>query len=253
MPLKESEAIVLRTFPLGEGDRLVSFLDRQSGRVRGVARGARLPKSRFGSTLEMLAYIRIWYFERETRELVRINQCELIESFMDVHRDYASSVGLALVSEITDSVLGEREAADAQFRLILLTARAIRVHGASQAVLAYFGLWTAKLGGWLGPLNRCSSCGRDFAVEAAYHAPGFAELYCSGCRGDWSKQISKEALSIGGIALTGTLDRLLKENPASGPTREILSYALDVLEHHMEKKLISRKTFEIGESGAVEI
>ena len=91
MPLKESEAIVLRTFPLGEGDRLVSFLDRQSGRVRGVARGARLPKSRFGSTLEMLAYIRIWYFERETRELVRINQCELIESFMDVQRDYSSA------------------------------------------------------------------------------------------------------------------------------------------------------------------
>ena len=90
MPLKESEAIVLRTFPLGEGDRLVSFLDRQSGRVRGVARGARLTKSRFGSTLEMLAYIRIWYFERETRELVRINQCELIESFMDVQQDYSS-------------------------------------------------------------------------------------------------------------------------------------------------------------------
>ena len=32
MPLKESEAIVLRTFPLGEGDRLVSFLDRHVGR-----------------------------------------------------------------------------------------------------------------------------------------------------------------------------------------------------------------------------
>lgn len=106
MPLKESEAIVLRTYPLGEGDRLVSFLDRQAGRIRGVARGARLTKSRFGSTLEILAYIRIWYFERETRELVRINQCELIESFMDVQRNYASSVALALVSEITDSVLG---------------------------------------------------------------------------------------------------------------------------------------------------
>src|SRR5579872_899306 len=170
MPVKESEAIVLRTFPLGEGDRLVSFLDRQSGRVRGVARGARLPKSRYGSTLELLAYIRIWYFEKETRELVRINQCELIESFMDVQQDYASSVGLALISEITDSVLGEREAADAQFRLILLTARAIRVHGPSQVVLAYFCLWTAKLGGWLGPLNRCSSCGRDLSSSPAYHA-----------------------------------------------------------------------------------
>jgi DNA repair protein RecO (recombination protein O) len=253
MPLKESEAIVLRTFPLGEGDRLVSFLDRQSGRLRGVARGARLPKSRFGSTLEMLAYIRIWYFERETRELVRINECELIESFMDVQQDYSSAIGLALVSEITDSVLGEREAADAQFRLILLTARAIRVHGPSQVVLAYFCLWTARLGGWLGPLDRCSRCGRAMHLETAFHSPGFAEIQCADCREDWTRPISKEALSVGRTALTGTLDRLLKENPPMDPTKEILSYTLDILEHHIEKKLISRKTFEMGESGIVEI
>jgi DNA repair protein RecO (recombination protein O) len=253
MPLKESEAIVLRTFPLGEGDRLVSFLDRQAGRVRGVARGARLPKSRFGSTLEMLAYIRIWYFERETRELVRINQCELIESFMDVQRDYSSAIGLALVSEITDSVLGEREAADAQFRLILLTARAIRVHGPSQVVLAYFCLWTARLGGWLGPLDRCSRCGRPMHLETAFHSPGFAELYCEDCRDNWMRPISKEALSVGRTALAGTLDRLLKENPPIDSAREILSYTLDVLEHHIEKRLISRKTFEAGESGILEI
>ncbi len=253
MPLKESEAIVLRTFPLGEGDRLVSFLDRQSGRVRGVARGARLTKSRFGSTLEMLAYVRISYFERETRELVRINQCELIESFMDVQRDYSSAIGLALVSEITDSVLGEREAADAQFRLILLTARAIRVHGASQAILAYFCLWTARLGGWLGPLDRCSRCGRAFNLETAFHSSGLAEIYCADCRDGWMKPISKEALLIGRTALAGTLDRLLKEKLDLGPTREILSFALDLLEHHIEKKLISRKTFETGASGIVEI
>jgi DNA repair protein RecO (recombination protein O) len=253
MPLKESEAIVLRTFPLGEGDRLVSFLDRQSGRLRGVARGARLTKNRFGSTLEMLAYIRIWYFERETRELVRINQCELIESFMDVQKDYSSSIGLALVSEITDSVLGEREATDAQFRLILLTARAIRAYGPSQVVLAYFCLWTARLGGWLGPLDRCSRCGKALNLETAFHSPGFAELYCGDCREDWMKPISKEALSVGRKALSGTLDKLLKENPPIGPAKEILSYALDVLEHHIEKKLISRKTFETGESGIVEI
>jgi DNA repair protein RecO (recombination protein O) len=253
MPLKESEAIVLRTYPLGEGDRLVSFLDRQAGRIRGVARGARLTKSRFGSTLEMLAYIKIWYFERETRELVRINQCELIESFMDVQRDYSSAIGLALVSEITDSVLGEREAADAQFRLILLTARAIRAHGASQVILAYFCLWTARLGGWLGPLDRCSRCGRDLQLETGFHSSGFAELSCTDCRDDWTKQVSKEALSIGRKALSGTLDRLLKENPAIGPTKEILSYTLDILEHHIEKKLISRKIFETGESGIGEI
>jgi len=252
MPIKESEAIVLRTYPLGEGDRLVSFLDRQGGRLRGVARGARLPKSRFGSTLEVLAYIRIWYFERETRDLVRINQSELMESFLDVQSDYASAVALALISEITDAVLGEREAAEPQFRLILLAARAIRTHGPSPIVLAYFCLWMAKLGGWLGPLDRCSRCGKNLDLGVAYHSSGTAELFCADCRTDWAKPISKEALYVGKAALGGPLERLWKETPGPGATKEILSYALDILERHIEKKLISRKTFETGENELVE-
>lgn len=253
MPLKESEAIVLRTYPLGEGDRLVSFLDRQAGRMRGVARGARLPKSRFGSTLEVLAYIRIWYFERETRELVRINQCELIESFLDVQRDYASATALALVSEISEAVLGEKEPADAQFRLILLTARAIRIHGQSQVVLAYFSLWTARLGGWLGSLEQCGRCGKVLQESLAFRASGGAEVRCQDCREDWAKPISKEALLVGRAALSGTLEKLLKTNPSNKGASEILTFALDVLEHHIEKKLISRKLLDTGAGGGVEI
>jgi DNA repair protein RecO (recombination protein O) len=253
MPLKESEAIVLRTYPLGEGDRLVSFLDRQTGRLRGVAGGARLPKSRFGSTLEMLAYIRIWYFERETRELVRINQCELIESFMDVERDYSSSTALALVSEISEAVLGEKEPAEAQFRLILLAARAIRVHGPSQVVLAYFSLWTARLGGWIGRLDRCTRCGKIFEVEPTFRSSTGAELTCGNCRDEWMRPISEEGLLVARMALSGTLDKLLAGTPAPGPATESLGFALDVLEHHIEKKLTSRKLLETGASGAVEI
>jgi len=241
----------LRTFPLGEGDRLVSFLDRQSGRLRGVARGARLPKSRFGSTLELLSYIRIWFFERETRELVRINQCELLESFLDLQRDYPSAVALALISEIAELALAEREASDAQFRLILLAARAIRSVGPSPVVLAYFGLWTARIGGWLGPLDRCSRCGREMSAEPAFHPPGRANVFCQNCKEDWKTEISKEALSIGRTALSGTLDRLLKENPQMDSSREILSYTLDILENHFEKKLVSRRILETGEAGSI--
>src|SRR5258706_11254457 len=214
MPLKESEAIVLRSFPLGEGYRLVSFLDRQFGELRGVARGARMPKSRFGSTLELLSYIPIWYFEREGRELVRINQCELIESFLDLQNDYQAGIYLALLSEITEGVLGEREVADPQFRLLLLAARALRANGPSPAILAYFSLWTVRLGGWLGSLDRCAHCGKPFEQGAGYASPGTSELSCENCRATGSKSsfgsggrletISQVALSIGRIALSGT-------------------------------------------------
>jgi DNA repair protein RecO (recombination protein O) len=197
----------------------------------------------------MLSYNRIWYFERENRELVRINQCELLESFLDVQSDYQSGICLALISEITEAVLGEREPADAQFRLALLAARAIRKHGASPVVLAYFTLWTARLGGWLGPLDRCARCSRSVKEESLFASPGFAELYCASCREMQMKEISKEALSIGYQALSGTLDRLFTLKPSVRASREILSYGLDILEQHIEKKLLSRRMMETGETG----
>jgi DNA repair protein RecO (recombination protein O) len=244
MPLKESEAIVLRTFPLGEGDRLVSFLDRRFGRLRGVARGAKLPKSRFGSTLELLSYVRIWYFEREGRELVRINQCELLESFLDLQSDYQAGIYLALMSEITEGVLGEREAADPQFRLLLLSARAIRTNGPSAAILAYFALWTVRLGGWIASLDRCAKCSTAFEDQNGYLSTGSSELFCENCREKWATQISQVALSVGRLALSGTLERLLKSTPPAAGSKEISSYALDILEHHLERKLVARQMLE---------
>src|SRR5580658_9157836 len=126
MTLHESEAIVLQSYPLGEADRLVSFLSRTMGRMRGVASGARKPKSRFGATLERLSHVRIWFHERETRELVRISQCEIIESFIDAFRDYASSVALAVFSEVTQAILPDREASDATFRLVLMASQQVK-------------------------------------------------------------------------------------------------------------------------------
>src|SRR5271154_5536418 len=104
MPARETEAIILKTFPLGEADRLVSFLGRNSGRMRGVAAGARRLKNRYGSTLELLAHVQLWYSEKETRELVRIQQCELLESLNKSQSDYELSTGLAIVSEISELV-----------------------------------------------------------------------------------------------------------------------------------------------------
>jgi DNA repair protein RecO (recombination protein O) len=253
MPLKESEAIVLRSYPLGEGDRLVSFLDRESGRVRGVARGARLPKSRFGSTLELLSHIRIWYFERETRELVRINQCELLESFLDVQCDYQAAVTLALVSEVTEAILGEREPADRQFRLVLAIARAVRKYGPSPIVLAYFSLWTVRLAGWLGTFDYCSRCGRSLEGGPAYASVGTSGFVCPECRRGGMREVSLAALSLAKQIVSGPLEQVMKKKQPDGAATQLYSYTLDLIEHHLEKKLVARQMLEVREGSRIEI
>jgi recombinational DNA repair protein (RecF pathway) len=148
MPLRESEAIILQSYPMGEGDRLMSFLSRREGRIRGVAAGARKPKTKFGSTLEPLSYIRIWFFERETRELVRITQSELIESFMALYSDYPTSVVLALFCEITEGVLPDREPSDPAFRLLLLATQSIKKDWAHRIAAGVLRALVGKIG-WL--------------------------------------------------------------------------------------------------------
>ena len=243
MPLRESEAIVLQSYPLGEADRLVSFLSRTMGRVRGVAAGARRTKSRFGSTLERMSYVRIWFFERETRDLVRINQCELIESFVTTFRDYSAGVALALLAEITEAVLPDREPADPAFRLLLLSAQMIKKRGEVELPLAYFALWTVRLGGWLGSFERCGRCGAEL-TSVGYVSPATPGLFCAKCRVAGMTAVSAAAIAAGRKMLGERLDKLDARDFAKPVLQELTKYLLDLVEYQIERKLNAREMLE---------
>jgi DNA repair protein RecO (recombination protein O) len=257
MPLRDSEAIILQGYPLGEADRLISFLSRSLGRMRGVAPGARRPKSRFGSTLQRLSHVRIWFFERENRELVRISQCELIESFMDAFRDYASGVALSIVTEVAEAVLPEREASDPTFRLVLLVSQSIKRTAKPELPLAYFLLWMVKLGGWLPPLDTCGRCGRAFttgqgngAAEPAYFSRAVSALSCAKCRTPGMRLFSAAALAAGRKMLAGRLDQLSDADVPSRAAHEWTQAMLDLIEHQIDRKLKSRELLEAIPEGS---
>ena len=178
MPARETEAIILKTFPLGEADRLVSFLGRDTGRMRGVAAGARRIKNRYGSTLQLLSHVQLWYVEKETRDLVRIQQTEPLESFNKSQSDYFLSTGLAIISEVAELVLPEREVSEPMFRLMLLTTQEIERTGEWFLPLGYFAFWTVRLGGWLPRFDRCANCGNEFGAHAAYFGSWEPGLVC---------------------------------------------------------------------------
>jgi DNA repair protein RecO (recombination protein O) len=237
MPARETEAIILKTFPLGEADRLVSFLGRTSGRVRGVASGARRLKNRYGSTLEVLSHVQLWYVEKETRELVRIQQAELLESFHKAQSNYGLSTGLAVVSEISELVLPEHEVSEPMFRLILLTAREIERTGDWALPLSYFAFWTVRLGGWLPRFDRCASCDTPFGAKPAFydaHQPG---LFCEKCRRLGMKPLHVEARNLAERFTGERLDRI-EFAPALQPSaKELREASLVWIEHHLERRL----------------
>jgi DNA repair protein RecO (recombination protein O) len=244
MPARETEAIILKTFPLGEADRVVSFLGRASGRLRGVAAGARRLKNRFGSTLEILSHAQIWYVERETRDLVRIQQAELLESFHKAQSDYRLSTSFAVISEIAELVLPEHEVSEAMFRLILLAAREIERTGDWQLPLSYFAFWTVRLGGWLPRFDRCASCQAVFDADAAFYDAHHAGLYCGRCRRPGMKPLHREGRELAERFTGEKLDRIAFEKPMQPAAGELRAAALAWIELNLERRLATPELLE---------
>ena len=244
MPARETEAIILKTFPLGEADRLVSFLGRSSGRLRGVASGARRIKNRYGSTLELLSHVQLWYVERETRDLVRIQQCELLESFHRAQSDYGLSTGLAMISEIAERVLPEQEVAEPMFRLLLLAAREVERRGSWPLALTYFAFWTVRLGGWLPPLDRCANCGVEFGEHPGFHFAQSSGLLCENCRNPGMRPLGKRGRQLAEVFAGTKLDQIEVPDESVKALTELREAALSWIEFHTERRLRTREFLE---------
>src|SRR5882672_1827876 len=147
MALRESEAIVLRTYPLREADLLVTLFTRAEGKVRGVARSAKKSKRRFGGALEPMTYVRAFYDVRERQELARLDACEVLESPMATEVSYARAVALGHVAELLDELLPDYEANDAIFRLTLSVLHALQHSPESLEARAPAGKPTSRI--WL--------------------------------------------------------------------------------------------------------
>jgi DNA repair protein RecO (recombination protein O) len=151
MPARISETYVLRTYPFRESDLIVSFFTRDQGKLRGVARRARKPKNTFGSGLERLSLVNLSYSQKETRELVNLNSCDLLQSQFDLLDDFDASVAIDYVAEVSDSLLPPHETNERFFRLLsaILGHMHERAPGAIWAAITYFSLWATRLSGFL--------------------------------------------------------------------------------------------------------
>jgi DNA repair protein RecO (recombination protein O) len=182
MPLHQSDSIILKTYPLGEADRIVAFFSRDHGKLRGVANGARRMKNRFGASLEPLAHSRIHFFEKENRDLVRIQSAELLDSPMKLFEDYDRAVCAGRLVELVDRFLPEHEPQDAAFRLVRMTVRALQQGCSIDFARCYFEVWMLRLSGVFPDLFSCSVCSRALEIhDERFLAPGLQAVICVGC------------------------------------------------------------------------
>lgn len=164
MGVSETEAIVLRTYKLAEADKIAVFLSEHSGVMRGVARGARRLKSKFGASLEPYTLISLSYFEKEGQELVAIRQADIVRSYFELSRNAEVVSALEYIGGLILEFTPPHEPNEKVFRMFRACLEAIASKPEYwRHFTRYCEVWLLKLSGFLPDLRSCVICKGGFS------------------------------------------------------------------------------------------
>jgi len=182
MGLVDSEGIILKTYSLAEADKIVVLLTRTEGLVRGVAKGAKRLKSRFGGGLEPFSIINISYFQKEERELVSISQIELVKSFFEAASNPKILQKFSYLAELLLEFAPPHDPNERLYRMAKACLEAAAGVPESLDIIGlYFELWILKLGGYLPDWDKCEICKKQFGSASAGLGINF-QLVCQQCQ-----------------------------------------------------------------------
>jgi DNA repair protein RecO (recombination protein O) len=241
--LKQTEAIVLRSYVLREADLLVTFFTRGEGKLRGVARAAKKSKRRFGGALEPLTHVTLHFEERAGQELVRLDACDVIESPLAREVDYARAVALGHVAELLDELLPEREVHDDIFRLALSVLTQLQP-GWVWAPLTYFDLWLVRLAGLLPELTECVACGGVLNGSRAYFHPFADGLLCAADKRLASAEMSAESRALASEMFRAPVEKFTRLPWPRTRAADLRKFLMQRVERHIEKKLLTAVMLE---------
>jgi DNA repair protein RecO (recombination protein O) len=245
MPLYTADALVLRTYKLGEADRIVVFLTEDRGKKRGVAKGARRPRSRFAGALEPLTQVRIAYFEKERRELVGLNYAEPARSPLAARPEALGHIGY--FAELLDQWAQDGDPSERLYRLGASVLDALGAGGNVEPLARYFEFWILRLQGVYPSFTACHGCGGALDVDAggAWLAPGSHVFTCAACapagNGRLAPSLSREALGF-----LGTVRRLPPRAVGEVTMAPLVAEELERVHHvlmgrHLERELKSTR------------
>lgn len=182
MGLIETEALVLRTYNLAEADKIVVCLTRSAGLVRGVARGARRIKNRFGAALEPFTLLHLTYYQKESQELVSLRDTDILRSHFALFRDPEILPALAYMGDLLVEFSPPHQTNDKLFRMVTACLETLTQAPQSlQSILRYFEIWLLRLEGFLPDLRSCAECHRQFSGQEAVQVIRELGLLCRPC------------------------------------------------------------------------
>jgi DNA repair protein RecO (recombination protein O) len=237
MTLVRDKGVVLRTYRLGEADRIIVFLTEAHGKVRAVAKGIRKTSSKFGARLEPLTHVDLLLWQGRS-DLEIVNQVEVIDTYRAIREDLSRiPKGMALL-EVTDQMAQEKHPDRALFTMLTGALRALADPDADPTLIApSFFLKALALEG-AGPiLDACAACGEpDGVVELVAFDLVVGGTLCRSHRS--GRPMSAAALALVRRILGGDLAAVLQEPPPPA-SAEVAELATEAMEVHLDRRIRS--------------
>jgi DNA repair protein RecO (recombination protein O) len=237
MSLFRDKGVVLRSYRLGEADRIVVFMTERHGKVRAVAKGVRKTTSKFGARLEPLTHVDLLLWQGRS-DLDIVNQVEVVDAYRAVREDLDRVPrGMALV-EVTDQMAQERHPDPPLYAMLVGALRALADGGSDATLVAPAFFLKALVLEGAGPLlDACATCGEpDGAVDLVAFDLVAGGVLCRAHRS--GRPMSPAALALLRRILGGDLASVLSGPPPPGAD-EVAELATEAMEVHLDRRIRS--------------
>ena len=234
-----AEAFVLDVVDLHDRDRIVTFLTSEWGCKRGVTRGARTKYSRFAGQLQPLANAHVGWFEKEGRDLVRIEQVELLQPCRGLLDDLEGILLASYLAEHMVQFAQENEDSELLYRLLSSTLAWLEGGVDRDLVTRYYEIWVLRLGGIFPAPRDCPSCGRDLSQVGAVLLRSADEIVCESCGSLPRAAVSAAALSFLGRTRDAAPPSLCADRTAPKTLREVEKICAQVRRGFLQQELRS--------------
>jgi DNA repair protein RecO (recombination protein O) len=225
------EGVVLRTWKLGEADRIVVVFTRGRGKVRSVAKGVRKTKSRFGARLEPTSHVALQLYEG--RELDIVTQAETLDRMGPLRDDLDRLTRAAAMLEAIDALTEDRHPDPGLYTMLVGALRTLAAHDHPLVVPGFF-LKLLAHEGFQPVVEGCAACGAEEGLVAFDLDEG--GLLCRPHRKGLA--VTPEAVALLQLVLGGRLRDAMAQPPSAAAV-EVEHLATRALEHHLERRLRS--------------
>ncbi len=209
MPLIKATAIVLRSRKWGDADRIVTFYSKEKGKIGGVARGARRPKSRFGAALEPFSLCRLNLFEKAGDSLLRVSQVDLVRSSQKLRESLSLIDSAARMVNVVAAITPDGDPDRLLFDTLEQGLASLHESEDPAFTALLFQIRLLGVTGFRPQTDHCAACGKAHFVGEPQFSPLAGGLVCLSCAAH--QRVRCIALSRGSLSF---LQQAIRLDPA---------------------------------------